>query len=77
MTRRGHRYGLTFAPLSHFEISGRVLLDIFRMVRHGGRLSLDQLKVMSAIKSCRTAALGGLDNAEAACQLPAIVRTSF
>jgi hypothetical protein len=41
------------------------LADIFR--RHGpawrnanaGRVSLDQLKVMSAIESCRTAALGG------------------
>lgn len=39
--------------------------DIFRAAgsayrsAHAGRLSLDQLKVMSAIESCRTAALGG------------------
>lgn len=39
--------------------------DIFRAagpayrVAHTGHLSLDQLKVMSAIESCRTAALGG------------------
>src|ERR1700686_4843413 len=41
------------------------IADIFR--RHGpawraaqvGHVSLDQLKVMSAIESCRTAALGG------------------
>jgi hypothetical protein len=41
------------------------LADIFR--RHGpawrtanaGQVSLDQLKAMSAIESCRTAALGG------------------
>jgi len=39
--------------------------DIFRAaghayrVAHAGHLSLDQLKVMSAIENCRTAALGG------------------
>ena len=44
---------------------GLEVADIFR--GHGaawrdanrGRVSLDQLKVMSAIESCRTAALGG------------------
>jgi hypothetical protein len=30
----------------------------YRLV-HAGHLSLDQLKVMSAIEACRTAALGG------------------
>jgi hypothetical protein len=39
--------------------------DIFRdcgpawRKAHAGHVSLDQLKVMSAIESCRTAALGG------------------
>jgi len=39
--------------------------DIFRRhgpawrLAHAGHVSLDQLKVMSAIESCRTAALGG------------------
>src|SRR5690554_147614 len=39
--------------------------DIFRAagpayrLAHAGHLSLDQLKVMSAIETCRTAALGG------------------
>jgi len=39
--------------------------DIFRTAgpayraAHTGRLSLTQLKVMSAIENCRTAALGG------------------
>lgn len=39
--------------------------DIFRTAgpayrtAHAGHLSLDQLKVMSAIEHCRTAALGG------------------
>jgi hypothetical protein len=39
--------------------------DIFRdrgpawRQAHAGHISLDQLKVMSAIESCRTAALGG------------------
>ena len=39
--------------------------DVFRAagpayrLAHAGRLSLDQLKVMSAIETCRTAALGG------------------
>ncbi|MER9633581.1 transposase zinc-binding domain-containing protein, partial [Mesorhizobium sp. M0228] len=39
--------------------------DIFRAagpgyrVAHAGHLSLQQLKVMSAIEHCRTAALGG------------------
>jgi hypothetical protein len=39
--------------------------DIFRAAgppyraTHAGQLSLDQLKVMAAIETCRTAALGG------------------
>ena len=41
------------------------LADIFRAAgpgyraAHAGHLGLDQLKVMSAIETCRTAALGG------------------
>jgi len=44
---------------------GLDVADIFRAhgpayrLAHAGRLSLDQLKVMSAIEACRTAALGG------------------
>ncbi|TIM19260.1 MAG: hypothetical protein E5Y69_33250, partial [Mesorhizobium sp.] len=47
--------------------------DIFRAagpayrVAHAGQLSLQQLKVMSAIEHCRTAALGGHVEACADC----------
>jgi len=46
------RPGLEVADI--FRGHGAVWRDVNR-----GRVSLDQLKVMSAIESCRTAALGG------------------
>jgi hypothetical protein len=57
-------------PGSPPTAAGRPLLEVADIFRdHGGawrdanrgHVSLDQLKVMGAIESCRTAALGGCD----------------
>jgi hypothetical protein len=57
--RRGRR-SANKVSIPHSEI-GRMLMGIHSSQgkRFAGHVSLDQMKVMSAIERCRTAALGG------------------